>query len=88
MNSQLIKVFSYNSSINLYNTIPDLSVNVGGYIYSIWININGTKMYLATNPGVKQIDWNGTTWIVSVPSYLSTLIGSTVCTYVTLVNNE
>ena len=57
---------------------------LGGPVYSTYVNINGNIIYAATGYGCKQIDWNGSDWILNSTSFLSVL-GTNTFMYLTFI---
>ncbi len=86
--NQMVKVYSLDSGTDLYITTPIYSPSVSGWIYTIWVNTAGNKMFIATSTGCKKLDWNGASWSLSIPTYFTTAINSsTNYQYVHLLNN-
>jgi hypothetical protein len=47
-NNDVVKIYTLNISNNLYLTTPEVTPTAGGDIYSVWVNANGTKIYVGT----------------------------------------
>ena len=83
----VVKIYTLNSSNNLYLTTPEVTPSVGDAIYSIWVNVNGDKIYVASLVGCKLIIKSGGSWVVHPPSSISSILGTNYCLYIRQMNN-
>ncbi len=68
--NQYVQIYTLNSTNQLYILPPAKTPNLGGNVYSTYVNLNGTIIYAATYYGCKKIEWNGTNWNINTPPYL------------------
>ncbi len=71
----------------MYNDPSDYTINIGTIVYSLWVDSIGVKIYLATDSGSKLVYWDGFNWVITIPSYFTTHIGSNSTVFITLLNN-
>ena len=82
-----VKIYTLNVSNNLYLITPEVTPTTGDRIYSVWVNVNGDKIYVATWVGCKLIIQSGGGWIVNPPSSISSILGAQSSLYIRLMNN-
>ncbi len=84
----MVEIYSLNITTNLYITTPEITPSTGGDIYSVWVNTNGDKIYVATWVGCKLINYNGSNWIVNPPSFISSVLSTYPCSYIKKMDNQ
>ena len=85
--NDVVKIYTLNVSNNLYLTTPEVTPSVGNDIYSIWVNVNGDKIYVASWGGCKLIIKSGGSWVVHPPSSISSILGTNPCFNIRQMNN-
>ncbi len=86
--NDVVKIYTLNVSNNLYLTTPEVTPSTVSDILSVWVNVNGDKIYVATRVGCKLIIKSGASWLVNPPSSISSILGTNDCYYIRQMNNE
>jgi hypothetical protein len=50
------------------------------------VDIAGNNIFAGTGNGLRQIGWNGTSWVVNTPPYM-TILGTNQFNYIKYLNN-
>lgn len=74
-----VNIYNLNSATNTY--VFDTTISVGTWVYSIWVNTNCTRIFVATI-SVIRIELIGGTWTINTPSYFPTILGTGGCSHV------